>query len=120
MDIEAVEVAVTDIMLSLGVPAHISGYRYLRNAIVLSVGNMDLISAMTKQLYPAVAEKYGSTPSRVERSIRHAVEMAWDRGDIDTLQKFFGSTVSRSRGKPTNSEFIAMIADHVTMEMKRK
>ena len=109
------ESAVTDIIHEIGVPAHIKGYQYLREAIILTVNDMDLINAVTKALYPAVARKFNTTPSRVERAIRHAIEVAWDRGDIETLQKFFGYTVSNIKGKPTNSEFIAMIADCLSL-----
>ncbi|MCC8048160.1 MAG: sporulation transcription factor Spo0A [Oscillospiraceae bacterium] len=111
-DLEAV---VTDMIHEIGVPAHIKGYQYLREAIMLAVTDMDVINAVTKVLYPTVAEKFGTTPSRVERAIRHAIEVAWDRGDIETLQRFFGYTVSNIKGKPTNSEFIAMIADCISL-----
>ena len=109
---------VTAIIHEIGVPAHIKGYQYLREAIILTVENMDVINAVTKVLYPEVAKRFGTTPSRVERAIHHAIEVAWDRGDIETLQKYFGYTVSVSKGKPTNSEFIAMIADRLTLEQK--
>ena len=108
--------AVTAIIHEIGVPAHIKGYQYLRHAIVLTVRDMDLINAVTKVLYPAVAKHFNTTPSRVERAIRHAIEVAWDRGDLETLQKYFGYTVSNTKGKPTNSEFIAMIADRLVLE----
>lgn len=114
----SLEAVVTDIIHEIGVPAHIKGYQYLREAIVLTVNDMDVINAVTKVLYPAVAKKFDTTPSRVERAIRHAIEVAWDRGDIETLQKFFGYTVSNIKGKPTNSEFIAMIADSLTLRRK--
>ncbi len=107
---------VTAIIHDIGVPAHIKGYQYLREAIGLAVADMEVINAVTKVLYPAVAKKYGTTPSRVERAIRHAIEVAWDRGDLETLQKYFGYTVSNAKGKPTNSEFIAMIADRISLE----
>ncbi len=107
---------VTAIIHDIGVPAHIKGYQYLREAIGLAVADMDVINAVTKVLYPAVAKKYGTTASRVERAIRHAIEVAWDRGDLETLQKYFGYTVSNAKGKPTNSEFIAMIADRISLE----
>ncbi len=107
---------VTAIIHDIGVPAHIKGYQYLREAIGLAVADMDIINAVTKVLYPAVAKKYGTTASRVERAIRHAIEVAWDRGDLETLQKYFGYTVSNAKGKPTNSEFIAMIADRISLE----
>lgn len=102
-----------------GVPAHIKGYQYLREAIILTINDMDIINAVTKVLYPEVAKKFGTTPSRVERAIRHAIEVAWDRGDIEVLQKFFGYTVSNIKGKPTNSEFIAMIADCLSLRQKQ-
>ena len=103
----------------IGVPAHIKGYQYLREAIILTVEDMDVINAITKVLYPQVAKTFQTTPSRVERAIRHAIEVAWDRGDLETLQRFFGYTVSNTKGKPTNSEFIAMIADRLTLEQKK-
>ena len=106
---------VTAIIHDIGVPAHIKGYQYLREAIGLAVADMEVINAVTKVLYPAVAKKYGTTASRVERAIRHAIEVAWDRGDLETLQKYFGYTVSNAKGKPTNSEFIAMIADRISL-----
>ncbi len=112
------ETAVTDIIHEIGVPAHIKGYQYLREAIILTVNDMEVINAVTKVLYPAVARKFSTTPSRVERAIRHAIEVAWDRGDLETLQKFFGYTVSNIKGKPTNSEFIAMIADCLSLRKK--
>ena len=112
------EATVTDIIHEIGVPAHIKGYQYLREAIILTIHDMDMINAVTKVLYPEVARKFGTTPSRVERAIRHAIEVAWDRGDIEVLQKFFGYTVSNIKGKPTNSEFIAMIADSLTLRRK--
>ena len=114
-DLEAV---VTDIIHEIGVPAHIKGYQYLREAIILTIHDMDMINAVTKVLYPEVAKRFGTTPSRVERAIRHAIEVAWDRGDVETLQKFFGYTVSGIKGKPTNSEFIAMIADNLSLKRK--
>ena len=103
----------------IGVPAHIKGYQYLREAIIMTVEDMDVINAVTKVLYPEVARKFGTTASRVERAIRHAIEVAWDRGDLDTLQKYFGFTVSNSKGKPTNSEFIAMIADRLVLQRRQ-
>jgi len=112
------ESQVTAIIHKIGVPAHIKGYQYLRTAILMTVENNDLINAVTKILYPNVAKKYGTTSSRVERAIRHAIEVAWDRGDIETLNSFFGYTIQNERGKPTNSEFIAMIADNVRLENK--
>ena len=113
------ESVVTDIIHEIGVPAHIKGYQYLREAIILTIRDMDMINAVTKALYPEVARKFSTTPSRVERAIRHAIEVAWDRGDIEVLQKFFGYTVSNIKGKPTNSEFIAMIADHLSLKQKQ-
>ena len=112
------EEIVTDIIPEIGVPAHIKGYQYLREAIILTIKDMDMINAVTKVLYPEVAKHFGTTPSRVERAIRHAIEVAWDRGDVETLQKFFGYTVSGIKGKPTNSEFIAMIADNLSLKRK--
>ena len=108
---------VTSIIHEIGVPAHIKGYQYLREAILIAVEDMEVINAVTKVLYPEVARRYNTTPSRVERAIRHAIEVAWDRGDLETLQKFFGYTVSNTKGKPTNSEFIAMIADRLVLQM---
>lgn len=113
------EVTVSDIMHELGVPAHIKGYQYLRSAILLSVDDPEMLNSVTKLLYPTVAEKYMTTPSRVERAIRHAIEVAWDRGDIDVLSSYFGYTIQISRGKPTNSEFIAMITDKLRLKMKK-
>ena len=112
-----IESMVTGIIHEIGVPAHIKGYQYLREAIIIAVGDMDVINAITKVLYPQVAKTFQTTPSRVERAIRHAIEVAWDRGDLDTLQRFFGYTVSNTKGKPTNSEFIALIADKVRLEL---
>ena len=112
------ETTVTEVIHEIGVPAHIKGYQYLREAIILTINDMEIINAVTKVLYPAVAKKFGTTPSRVERAIRHAIEVAWDRGDLETLQKFFGYTVSNIKGKPTNSEFIAMIADCLSLRRK--
>ena len=112
------EVMVTDIIHQIGVPAHIKGYHYLREAIVLSVKNSDIVNSITKLLYPTVAKNYGTTASRVERAIRHAIEVAWDRGDIDVLNSYFGFTIQNDRGKPTNSEFIAMISDKLRLKLK--
>ena len=111
----SLEAEVTAIIHDVGVPAHIKGYQYLREAILIAVADMDVINAVTKVLYPEVAKRYNTTASRVERAIRHAIEVAWDRGDLETLQKYFGYTVSNVKGKPTNSEFIAMIADRLTL-----
>ena len=110
---------VTSVIHEIGVPAHIKGYQYLREAIMIAVDDMDVINAVTKVLYPEVAKRFGTTPSRVERAIRHAIEVAWDRGDLETLQKYFGYTVSNAKGKPTNSEFIAMIADRLVLEQRK-
>ena len=112
------EELVTSIIHEVGVPAHIKGYQYVREAIMITVEDMDVINSVTKVLYPEVAKKYHTTPSRVERAIRHAIEVAWDRGDLETLQKFFGYTVSNAKGKPTNSEFIAMISDRIRLKLK--
>lgn len=111
----SLESQVTAIIHEVGVPAHIKGYQYLREAIIIAVNDMDVINAVTKVLYPEVAKRFNTTPSRVERAIRHAIEVAWDRGDLETLQKYFGYTVSNAKGKPTNSEFIAMIADRIRL-----
>ena len=112
------EAQVTKIIHQIGVPAHIKGYQYLRSAIIMTINNTDIINSVTKVLYPTVAKQYGTTSSRVERAIRHAIEVAWDRGDLDVLNSFFGYTVQNSRGKPTNSEFIAMIADNLRLKNK--
>ncbi|MBQ7541664.1 MAG: sporulation transcription factor Spo0A [Clostridia bacterium] len=111
-------ILVSDIMHQLGVPAHIKGYQYLRESIILTIHNSDMMSSVTKVLYPTVARKFKTTPSRVERAIRHAIEVAWDRGDVDVLSSYFGYTIQTSRGKPTNSEFIAMISDKLRLRMK--
>lgn len=112
------EMMVTEIIHQIGVPAHIKGYHYLRESILLAVNNADIINSVTKQLYPTVAKKFGTTSSRVERAIRHAIEVAWDRGDVDILNSYFGYTIHNGRGKPTNSEFIAMIADKLRLRLK--
>ena len=117
-DKNSIESMVTNIIHEIGVPAHIKGYQYLREAIMIAVNDMDVINAITKVLYPQVAKTFQTTPSRVERAIRHAIEVAWDRGDLDTLQRFFGYTVSNTKGKPTNSEFIALIADRLQLQLK--
>ena len=114
----SLETMVTSIIHDIGVPAHIKGYQYLREAIIMTVEDMEVINAVTKILYPEVAKKFGTTASRVERAIRHAIEVAWDRGDLETLQKYFGYTVSNAKGKPTNSEFIAMIADRLVLQRR--
>lgn len=113
-----IENEVTEIIHEIGVPAHIKGYQYLRQAIIMTIDDIEMINSITKILYPTVAKAYNTTASRVERAIRHAIEVAWDRGDTEVLNKFFGYTVSYGRGKPTNSEFIAMIADRLRLQMK--
>ncbi len=112
------EAQVTKIIHQIGVPAHIKGYQYLRSAILMTIDDNEIINSVTKVLYPTVAKKYQTTTSRVERAIRHAIEVAWDRGDVDTLNSYFGYTIHNSRGKPTNSEFIAMIADNLRLKYK--
>lgn len=112
------ETVITEIMHELGVPAHIKGYQYLREAIMLVIHNQDMINSIIKQLYPAVAKRYSTTNSRVERAIRHAIEVAWDRGETEKLSAYFGYTIHTDRGKPTNSEFIAMVADKIRLSMK--
>ena len=112
------EAQITKIIHQIGVPAHIKGYQYLRTAILLTVNDGEIINSVTKILYPTVAKQYQTTTSRVERAIRHAIEVAWDRGDIDTLNSYFGYTIQTNRGKPTNSEFIAMIADNLRLKYK--
>ena len=113
-----VETKITKIIHEIGVPAHIKGYLYLREAIGLVIDDMDYLGAITKELYPHVADKFNTTPSRVERAIRHAIEVAWTRGNLDTINNFFGYTVDNSKGKPTNSEFIALIADKLRLEQE--
>ncbi len=112
------ETQVTSVIHQIGVPAHIKGYQYIRSAIIMVINDSTVINAVTKVLYPSVAKQYNTTSSRVERAIRHAIEVAWDRGDIDTLNSYFGYTIQNSRGKPTNSEFIAMIADNLRLSNK--
>ncbi|MBR2913683.1 MAG: sporulation transcription factor Spo0A [Oscillospiraceae bacterium] len=114
-DSQNLEVIVTEVIHQLGVPAHIKGYHYLRAAILASIDNSELLESVTKQLYPTVATKFNTTSSRVERAIRHAIEIAWDRGDIDILNSYFGYTVNTCKGKPTNSEFIALITDKLRL-----
>ncbi|MCR4962334.1 MAG: sporulation transcription factor Spo0A [Firmicutes bacterium] len=109
------EVEVTRIIHQMGVPAHVKGYQYLRDAILLVTKEINLMGAVTKELYPMIAEKYNTTASRVERAIRHAIELAWDRGNVEMMNRYFGYTINIERGKPTNSEFIAMIADKLRM-----
>lgn len=115
---ENLEALVTNVIHEVGVPAHIKGYQYLREAIMMVVNDIDIINQITKQLYPEIAIKYTTTPSRVERAIRHAIEVAWGRGQTDVVESIFGYTVSAAKGKPTNSEFIAMIADKLRLELK--
>lgn len=117
-DKEMLEALVTNIIHELGVPAHIKGYQYLREAIIMVTKDIDVINQITKQLYPEIARKYKTTPSRVERAIRHAIEVAWARGQADAVENIFGYTISAAKGKPTNSEFIAMIADKLRLELK--
>ena len=112
------EVIITDIIHQIGVPAHIKGYHYLREAIIMAVDDIEIMNSVTKCLYPSVAKKHGTTSSRVERAIRHAIEVAWDRGDVDVLNSYFGYTIHSGKGKPTNSEFIALIADKLRVSMK--
>lgn len=114
----SLDVDVTNIIHQMGVPAHIKGYQYLRDAILLVVNEVNLLGAVTKELYPNIAQKYQTTPSRVERAIRHAIELAWDRGNVEMMNKFFGYTINLQRGKPTNSEFIAMVADKLRIGSK--
>ncbi|MCI8554733.1 MAG: sporulation transcription factor Spo0A [Clostridiales bacterium] len=115
---DTLEMQVTEIIHQIGVPAHIKGYQYLRDAIIMAINDDDIINAVTKRLYPAVAKKHSTTSSRVERAIRHAIEVAWDRGDVDVLNSYFGYTIHNGRGKPTNSEFIAMISDKFRLQLK--
>ena len=117
-DEDSLEALVTNIIHELGVPAHIKGYQYLREAIIMVINNIDIINQITKQLYPEIAKKFKTTPSRVERAIRHAIEVAWSRGEQATVERIFGYTISAAKGKPTNSEFIAMIADKLRLELK--
>ena len=114
------ETSVTEILHQIGVPAHIKGYHYLREGIILAVTDSEVLGSITKILYPMVAKKFSTTSSRVERAIRHAIEVAWDRGDVDVLNSFFGYTIHNLRGKPTNSEFIAMIADNLSLMQNRR
>jgi len=114
----SLEIRVTEIIHQIGVPAHIKGYQYLRDAILMAIGDEEIINAVTKRLYPSVAKNHGTTSSRVERAIRHAIEVAWDRGDVDVLNSYFGYTIHNGRGKPTNSEFIAMISDKFRLQLK--
>ncbi|MCQ4021580.1 MULTISPECIES: sporulation transcription factor Spo0A [unclassified Ruminococcus] len=115
---DSIEMQVTEILHQIGVPAHIKGYHYLRRSIIMSIETPEIINAVTKKLYPSVAKLYETTSSRVERAIRHAIEVAWDRGDVDVLNSYFGYTIHNGRGKPTNSEFIAMISDKLRLQLK--
>ncbi|MBD5517040.1 MAG: sporulation transcription factor Spo0A [Lachnospiraceae bacterium] len=110
---------VTDMIHEIGVPAHIKGYQYLREAIMMSVEDVEMLGSITKILYPTIAKKYQTTPSRVERAIRHAIEVAWSRGRMETLDALFGYTINTGKGKPTNSEFIALIADKIRLQYRR-
>lgn len=114
------EIVVTNIIHEIGVPAHIKGYQYLRDSIIMAVNNMDILNSITKQLYPTIAKMHGTTSSRVERAIRHAIEVAWNRGKMDTINELFGYGIQAGKGKPTNSEFIALIADKIRLEYKGK
>ena len=111
---------VTNLIHEIGVPAHIKGYTYLRDAIILSVSDMEMLNSITKLLYPTIAKMHQTTPSRVERAIRHAIEVAWNRGKMDTIDALFGYTINTGKGKPTNSEFVALIADKIRLEYKNK
>lgn len=119
-EITDLETIVTKTIHELGIPAHIKGYQYIRTAIMMVVDNMDLLNYITKALYPSIAKKYSTTSSRVERAIRHSIEVAWSRGDPDKLEEVFGYTVQNGKGKPTNSEFIAMVADKIRLQIKDK
>ena len=109
---------ITNIMLDIGVPAHLKGYHYLRKAIMLSIKEPEMLESITKLLYPTIAEAFNTSPSRVERAIRHAIETAWDRGDVDVLNNMFGYTISVGKGKPTNSEFIALVTDNLRLKFR--
>lgn len=117
---EDLEVTVSNIIKIVGVPAHIKGYQFLRDSIIWTIRDNEIINAVTKELYPGIAKRYNTTASRVERAIRHAIEVAWQRGDLETINKLFGYTIQVSKGKPTNSEFIAMIADKIRLQLKNK
>lgn len=114
------ETEVTDIIHEIGVPAHIKGYQYLRDAIIMSVNDIEMLGSITKILYPTIAKKHQTTPSRVERAIRHAIEVAWSRGKMDTIDALFGYTINNGKGKPTNSEFVALITDKIRLEHKNR
>ncbi len=116
----SLEADVTDIIHEIGIPAHIKGYQYLRDAIIMSVGDTEMLGSITKVLYPTIAKRHKTTPSRVERAIRHAIEVAWSRGRVETIEELFGYTVSSGKGKPTNSEFVALIADKIRLEYKMR
>ena len=118
--VDSDELTVTEILHQIGVPAYIKGYQFLRDAILLTMNEPEYINAVTKRLYPEIAKRNGTTASRVERAIRHAIEVAWDRGDVDTLNSYFGYTIHNLRGKPTNSEFIAMIADKMRLDKRQQ
>lgn len=117
---DTLEFEVTDTIHLIGVPAHIKGYHYLRTAIMLAIRDREMINSITKLLYPTIAKEYGTTSSRVERAIRHAIEIAWDRGDVDVLNSYFGYTIHNGRGKPTNSEFVALISDKIRLQRKKR
>lgn len=119
LNVNKLELMITEILHQIGVPAHIKGYHYLRDAIMMAVNDTEVINSVTKLLYPSVAKKYQTTASRVERAIRHAIEVAWDRGNVDVFDSYFGYTIQNSRGKPTNSEFIAMISDKLRLQIKQ-
>jgi two-component system response regulator (stage 0 sporulation protein A) len=114
----SLDIEVTGVLHEIGIPAHIKGYLYLREAIIMVVQRVELLGGVTKELYPSIAKKFTTTPSRVERAIRHAIEVAWSRGNVELIHKLFGHTVNSDRGKPTNSEFIAMVADKLRMELR--
>lgn len=117
-DSRSIEEEVTEIIHEVGVPAHIKGYQYLREAIIMSVNDMEMLNSITKILYPEIAKKFNTTSSRVERAIRHAIEVAWSRGKMDTIDELFGYTINNGKGKPTNSEFIALITDKIRLQMR--
>ena len=117
---QSIDDKLSSLFLTIGIPAHIKGYQFLRDAILLAVSDHDYINAVTKRLYPEIAKRNATTASRVERAIRHAIEVAWDRGDVDTLNSYFGYTIHNLRGKPTNSEFIAMIADKMRLDKRQR
>ena len=116
--VRSLDEEITSIFLTIGIPAHIKGYHFLREGVKMVMAKPELINSITKELYPGIAERFNTSASKVERAIRHAIEVAWDRGDLETLQRFFGYTVSNTKGKPTNSEFIALIADKLQLQLK--